>query len=144
MGHHSIDKAGFEKNPQAQPPFNGGDHSDVITPNGIVHRPWGTYQSVCMGERFQVKRIIVNPGEKLSLQFHRHRSEHWTIVSGRAHIVLGEKVRILAPDQSVYIPLGSVHRIENRGKKPVELIEVQYGGYLGEDDIIRLEDIYDR
>lgn len=144
MGRHSINKAKFSESIQAKARFKGSDHSEIITPDGVVHRPWGTYVSVCVGESYQVKRITVNPGEKLSLQFHNYRSEHWTIVSGRAHIVLGKIETVMAPDESIYIPLGTVHRIENRGKETVELIEVQYGGYLGEDDIVRLEDVYNR
>jgi mannose-1-phosphate guanylyltransferase/mannose-6-phosphate isomerase len=109
-----------------------------------VHRPWGYYESIDMGERFQVKRIVVIPGGKLSLQKHRHRSEHWVVVRGTAEITIGENVRQVHENESVYIPIGSVHRLANQGKIPLELIEVQTGSYLGEDDIERIEDIYKR
>jgi mannose-1-phosphate guanylyltransferase/mannose-6-phosphate isomerase len=109
-----------------------------------VHRPWGYYESIDMGERFQVKRIVVIPGGKLSLQKHRHRSEHWVVVRGTAEITIGENVCQVHENESVYIPIGSVHRLANQGKIPLELIEVQTGSYLGEDDIERIEDIYKR
>jgi mannose-1-phosphate guanylyltransferase/mannose-6-phosphate isomerase len=109
-----------------------------------VHRPWGYYESIDMGERFQVKRIVVIPGGVLSLQKHRHRSEHWVVVRGTAEVTIGEQVRAVHENESVYIPIGSVHRMANKGKIPLELIEVQTGSYLGEDDIERLEDIYKR
>ncbi len=109
-----------------------------------VHRPWGYYESIDMGERFQVKRIVVIPGGILSLQKHRHRSEHWIVVRGTAEVTIGEQVRAVHENKSVYIPIGSVHRMANKGKIPLELIEVQTGSYLGEDDIERLEDIYKR
>ncbi|HEY6024604.1 MAG TPA: mannose-1-phosphate guanylyltransferase/mannose-6-phosphate isomerase [Pseudolabrys sp.] len=109
-----------------------------------VHRPWGYYESIDIGERFQVKRIVVIPGGILSLQKHRHRSEHWVVVRGTAEVTIGEQVRAVHENESVYIPIGSVHRMANRGKIPLELIEVQTGSYLGEDDIERLEDIYKR
>jgi mannose-1-phosphate guanylyltransferase/mannose-6-phosphate isomerase len=109
-----------------------------------VHRPWGYYESIDMGERFQVKRIVVVPGGVLSLQKHRHRSEHWIVVRGTAEVTIGENVRPVHENESIYIPIGSVHRMANRGKIPLELIEVQTGSYLGEDDIERIEDIYKR
>jgi mannose-1-phosphate guanylyltransferase/mannose-6-phosphate isomerase len=109
-----------------------------------VHRPWGYYESVDMGERFQVKRIVVIPGGILSLQKHRHRAEHWVVVRGTAEVTIGKQVRAVHENESVYIPIGSVHRLANKGKIPLELIEVQTGSYLGEDDIERLEDIYKR
>ncbi len=109
-----------------------------------VHRPWGYYESIDMGERFQVKRIVVNPGGILSLQKHRHRAEHWVVVRGTAEVTIGEQVRAVHENKSVYIPIGSVHRMANKGKIPLELIEVQTGSYLGEDDIERLEDVYKR
>jgi len=109
-----------------------------------VHRPWGYYESVDMGERFQVKRIVVIPGGILSLQKHRHRSEHWVVVRGTAEVTINEQVRAVHENESVYIPIGSVHRMANKGKIPLELIEVQTGSYLGEDDIERLEDVYKR
>jgi len=108
------------------------------------HRPWGWYETLCLGGRFQVKRIMVKPGGILSLQSHMHRSEHWVVVAGTARVVVGEEVRLLSENQSVYIPLGATHRMENPGKVPMYLIEVQTGAYLGEDDIQRYEDVYQR
>ncbi|QNP41421.1 mannose-1-phosphate guanylyltransferase/mannose-6-phosphate isomerase [Lysobacter solisilvae (ex Woo and Kim 2020)] len=109
-----------------------------------VYRPWGSYDSIGVGERFQVKRIVVKPGAALSLQKHAHRAEHWIVVSGVAEVTCDERVFDLRENESTYIPLGSVHRLRNRGSEPVELIEVQSGTYLGEDDIVRLEDVYGR
>lgn len=109
-----------------------------------VARPWGAYDSVDSGPRFQVKRIVVNPGASLSLQKHHHRAEHWIVVSGTAEITNGDQVLLLTENQSTYIPLGQVHRLANPGKVPLEIIEVQSGSYLGEDDIVRLEDTYGR
>jgi mannose-1-phosphate guanylyltransferase/mannose-6-phosphate isomerase len=109
-----------------------------------IHRPWGYYESIDMGERFQVKRIVVIPGGILSLQKHYHRAEHWVVVRGTAEVTIGEQVRAVHENESVYIPIGSVHRMANKGKIPLELIEVQTGSYLGEDDIERLEDVYKR
>ncbi len=109
-----------------------------------VYRPWGSYESMDIADRFQVKRITVKPGQKLSLQKHHHRAEHWVVVRGTAQIVNGDKEMLLSEDQSTYIPIGNVHRLSNPGKIPLELIEVQTGPYLGEDDIVRLEDVYDR
>jgi mannose-1-phosphate guanylyltransferase/mannose-6-phosphate isomerase len=109
-----------------------------------VHRPWGSYQSVDMGERHQVKRIIVKPGGRLSLQKHHHRSEHWIVVRGAARVTVNELVKTVHENESIYIPIGATHRMENPGKIPLELIEVQTGSYLGEDDIIRIEDDYER
>jgi mannose-1-phosphate guanylyltransferase/mannose-6-phosphate isomerase len=109
-----------------------------------VHRPWGSYQSIDNGERHQVKRIIVKPGSRLSLQKHKHRSEHWIVVRGAARVTVNELVKIVHENESIYIPIGSVHRLENPGKILLELIEVQTGSYLGEDDIIRIEDDYQR
>ncbi len=109
-----------------------------------VTRPWGWYDSVDAGERFQVKRIVVKPGASLSLQMHHHRAEHWIVVSGTAEVTVGDKVTLLAENQSTYIPLGHKHRLRNPGKVPLELIEVQSGSYLGEDDIVRFEDTYGR
>ncbi|HEX5210265.1 MAG TPA: mannose-1-phosphate guanylyltransferase/mannose-6-phosphate isomerase [Pseudolabrys sp.] len=109
-----------------------------------VHRPWGYYESIDMGERFQVKRIVVIPGGKLSLQKHRHRAEHWVVVRGTAEVTIGDNIKAVHENESVYIPIGSVHRLANQGKIPLELIEVQTGSYLGEDDIERIEDIYKR
>ena len=109
-----------------------------------VYRPWGSYDGVDAGERFQVKRIVVNPGASLSLQMHHHRAEHWVVVSGRARVTCDERVFMLEENQSTFIPLGSRHRLENPGATPLELIEVQSGAYLGEDDIVRFDDIYGR
>jgi mannose-1-phosphate guanylyltransferase / mannose-6-phosphate isomerase len=109
-----------------------------------VHRPWGSYQSVDNGERHQVKRITVKPGGRLSLQKHHHRSEHWIVVRGAAQVTVNDLVKIVHENESIYIPIGSTHRLENPGKIPLELIEVQTGSYLGEDDIIRIEDDYRR
>jgi len=109
-----------------------------------VHRPWGWYDSIDEGGRFKVKRIQVNPGARLSLQKHHHRAEHWVVVSGTAEITNGDKVLLLTENQSTYIPLGVVHRLANPGTIPLEIIEVQSGGYLGEDDIVRFEDKYGR
>ncbi|MDE3081210.1 MAG: mannose-1-phosphate guanylyltransferase/mannose-6-phosphate isomerase, partial [Paracoccaceae bacterium] len=108
------------------------------------HRPWGWFESLVIGGRFQVKRIVVHPGAALSLQSHHHRSEHWIVVEGTAKVTLDETVKLVTENQSVYIPLGAVHRMENPGKVPMVLIEVQTGSYLGEDDIIRYEDVYAR
>ena len=109
-----------------------------------VYRPWGAYDSIDNGERFQVKRITVKPGAQLSLQKHYHRAEHWIVVKGTALVTNGDKEILLTENQSTYIPIGAVHRLENPGKFDLELIEVQSGGYLGEDDIVRLEDTYGR
>jgi mannose-1-phosphate guanylyltransferase/mannose-6-phosphate isomerase len=109
-----------------------------------VHRPWGWYDSIDSGPRFQVKRIMVKPGASLSLQMHYHRAEHWIVVTGTAEITNGDKVLVLSENQSTYIPLGQVHRLANPGRVPLEIIEVQSGSYLGEDDIVRYEDTYGR
>ena len=108
------------------------------------HRPWGFFETLILGGRFQVKRIVVTPGAALSLQSHVHRSEHWIVVAGTARVTIDDTVRLVCENESVYIPLGAVHRMENPGKVPMELIEVQTGTYLGEDDIIRYEDVYSR
>jgi mannose-1-phosphate guanylyltransferase/mannose-6-phosphate isomerase len=126
-----VDKLKAEKRPEAT------DHKRV-------HRPWGYYESIDIGERFQVKRIVVIPGGTLSLQKHRHRAEHWVVVRGTAEVTIGEKVGAVHENESVYIPIGSVHRLANKGKIALELIEVQTGSYFGEDDIERLDDIYKR
>jgi mannose-1-phosphate guanylyltransferase/mannose-6-phosphate isomerase len=109
-----------------------------------VYRPWGWYDSIDQGRRDQVKRIMVKPGASLSLQMHHHRAEHWIVVSGTAEVTVGDKVVLLAENQSIYIPLGETHRLRNPGKLPLEIIEVQSGSYLGEDDIVRFEDTYGR
>lgn len=110
----------------------------------LVHRPWGSFQSLANGPRYQVKRILVKPGAKISLQKHHHRAEHWVVVKGTAKIVCGDETLLLSENQSTYIPLGVVHRLENPGRIDLEIIEVQSGSYLGEDDIVRLEDHYGR
>jgi mannose-1-phosphate guanylyltransferase/mannose-6-phosphate isomerase len=109
-----------------------------------VYRPWGWYDGVDSGQRFQVKRIGVKPGASLSLQMHHHRAEHWIVVSGTAKVTKGEEVFLVTENQSTYIPLGVTHRLENPGVVPLEMIEVQSGSYLGEDDIVRFEDTYGR
>ena len=109
-----------------------------------VYRPWGSYESLVAGQGFQVKRIIVNPGQQLSLQMHHHRAEHWVVVRGTAEVINGEQSLLLKEDQSTYIPVGAKHRLTNPGKFSLELIEVQSGSYLGEDDIVRFEDVYGR
>ena len=109
-----------------------------------VYRPWGCYEGIDLGDRFQVKRITVNPGGKLSLQMHHHRAEHWIVVSGTAQVTCGDEVKLLSENQSTYIPIGMTHRLENPGRLPLHLIEVQSGSYLGEDDIVRYEDVYKR
>ena len=109
-----------------------------------VYRPWGSYEGVDQGKRHQVKNIMVKPGEKLSVQMHHHRAEHWIVVSGTANITIGDTTKLVTENESVYIPLGEVHALENPGKIPLELIEVQTGSYLGEDDIVRFTDRYGR
>ncbi len=109
-----------------------------------MHRPWGTYQTICRGDRFHVKKIVVEPGGKLSLQKHYHRAEHWVVVRGTAEVTVDDKVFTVNENESTYLPCGSVHRLANPGRIPLELIEVQTGSYLGEDDIVRLEDVYSR
>ena len=108
------------------------------------HRPWGWFESLVVGDRFHVKRIVVHPGAALSLQSHHHRAEHWIVVEGTARVTIDDEVKLVTENQSVYIPLGAVHRMENPGKVPMALIEVQTGNYFGEDDIIRYEDVYAR
>ena len=109
-----------------------------------AHRPWGSYQSLDQGERYQVKRIVVKQGGRLSLQMHHHRAEHWVVVRGTARVTIGDNVTFLHENESIYVPSGARHRLENPGKIDLELIEVQTGSYLGEDDIVRIEDDYHR
>jgi mannose-1-phosphate guanylyltransferase/mannose-6-phosphate isomerase len=109
-----------------------------------VYRPWGSYESLVSDGRFQVKRIVVNPGHTLSLQMHHHRAEHWIVVKGSAKVTCDEREFLLSEDQSTYIPLGNRHRLANPGVIPLEIIEVQTGSYLGEDDIVRFDDVYGR
>jgi mannose-1-phosphate guanylyltransferase/mannose-6-phosphate isomerase len=119
------------------------DRTEHRTPQR-VQRPWGCYEDIDAGERFRVKRITVDPGQKLSLQYHHHRAEHWVVVSGTARVTRGEQVILLTENQSIFIEVGQMHRLENPGKVPLQLIEVQTGTYLGEDDIVRVEDVYQR
>ncbi|AZN36843.1 mannose-1-phosphate guanylyltransferase/mannose-6-phosphate isomerase [Iodobacter ciconiae] len=123
--------------------LNQAGRSESVT-HRRVYRPWGSYEGIDAGSRFQVKRIVVNPGASLSLQMHYHRAEHWIVVKGTARVVNGDQEILLSENQSTYIPLGTTHRLENPGKMPLELIEVQSGSYLGEDDIVRFEDVYGR
>ena len=116
---------------------------EAVTHNR-VYRPWGFYESLIQGDRFQVKRIVVYPGRQLSLQKHFHRAEHWVVVNGSALVTRDAETVLLRENESIYLPLGCVHRLENPGRIPLTLIEVQSGGYLGEDDIVRLEDTYGR
>jgi len=109
-----------------------------------AHRPWGTYTVLETDDKYKIKRIVVHPGKRLSLQKHFHRSEHWIVVSGTALITMGEKEFLLKPNESTYIPIGEIHRLENPGKVDVVLIEVQVGSYLGEDDIVRIQDDFKR
>jgi mannose-1-phosphate guanylyltransferase/mannose-6-phosphate isomerase len=117
---------------------------DETSAHRQVFRPWGSYDSIDIGERFQVKRIVVNPGAKLSLQMHHHRAEHWIVVQGTARVTRGDREFLLGENESTYIPMGTTHRLENPGKVPLHLIEVQSGTYLGEDDIVRYDDTYGR
>jgi mannose-6-phosphate isomerase-like protein (cupin superfamily) len=110
----------------------------------VVHRPWGTYEVIDAGSNFQVKHIMVKPGHKLSLQMHRHRAEHWIVVEGTAQVTCGERQSLLRPNETLYVPIGTRHRLENPGEIPLRVIEVQAGAYLGEDDIVRFEDTYGR
>jgi mannose-1-phosphate guanylyltransferase/mannose-6-phosphate isomerase len=120
------------------------DNRREATEHRRIYRPWGYFQGVDVGPRYQVKRIVVNPGGKLSLQKHHHRSEHWVVVKGTAQVAINEDTRIVHENESIYVPIGSVHRLANPGRIPLELIEVQVGSYLGEDDIVRLDDVYHR
>jgi mannose-1-phosphate guanylyltransferase / mannose-6-phosphate isomerase len=121
------------------------DVAPAVTADHLkVHRPWGSYQSLDDGERFHVKRIVVKPGGRLSLQLHHHRAEHWVVVRGTARVTIGDEVKVLHENESIYVPSGARHRLENPGKIDLEVIEVQTGSYLGEDDIVRFEDDYHR
>jgi mannose-1-phosphate guanylyltransferase/mannose-6-phosphate isomerase len=110
----------------------------------LMYRPWGNYQRIDIGSRFQVKRITVKPGARLSLQKHFHRAEHWVVVRGTAEVTVDEQISLVHENEAIYLPIGCVHRLANPGKIPLELIEVQVGSYTGEDDIIRIEDVYGR
>ncbi|MGC2062685.1 MAG: mannose-1-phosphate guanylyltransferase/mannose-6-phosphate isomerase [Thermodesulfovibrionales bacterium] len=118
--------------------------ADELLEHVTVNRPWGSYTVLEVGQRYKIKRIVVNPGAKLSCQLHHHRSEHWVVVAGTARVTLGEKTFNVHPNESTYVPVSQTHRLENPGKVPLELIEVQSGDYMGEDDIIRLDDVYGR
>jgi mannose-1-phosphate guanylyltransferase len=120
------------------------NHAPLTSTHREVYRPWGVYDSIDNGSRYQVKRITVKPGAKLSVQMHHHRAEHWIVVSGTAKVTINDNTKLVAENESVYIPIGAVHALENPGRIPLELIEVQSGGYLGEDDIVRFEDKYGR
>jgi mannose-1-phosphate guanylyltransferase/mannose-1-phosphate guanylyltransferase/mannose-6-phosphate isomerase len=120
------------------------DNHPAATSSPLVHRPWGHFQTVELGERYQVKRITVNPGAKLSLQKHYHRAEHWVVVNGTAAVTRDSETMLLKENESIFLPLGCVHRLENPGRIPLNLIEIQSGSYLGEDDIVRFEDLYAR
>jgi mannose-1-phosphate guanylyltransferase/mannose-6-phosphate isomerase len=135
------DRAQDVKNAVAELKSKGKAQAETLPRD---YRPWGWYESIAIGPRFQVKRIVVKPGAALSLQSHNHRSEHWVVVEGTSRVTVGDEVKIVTENQSVYIPLGAIHRMENPGKVPMILIEVQTGTYLGEDDITRYEDIYSR
>jgi mannose-1-phosphate guanylyltransferase/mannose-6-phosphate isomerase len=125
------------------------DHLRNVAPHVIkdhlnVHRPWGSYRSLDNGSRYQVKRIVVKPHGRLSLQMHHHRAEHWIVVRGTALVTVGDETRVVHENESTFIPIGAKHRLENPGKIDLELIEVQSGSYLGEDDIVRFDDDYRR
>jgi mannose-1-phosphate guanylyltransferase / mannose-6-phosphate isomerase len=119
-----------------------GRHEAVA--HNRLYRPWGFFESIIQGERFQVKRLVVAPGRKLSLQKHFHRAEHWVVVNGSALVTRDDETLLVRENESIYLPLGCVHRLENPGKIPLTLIEVQSGAYLGEDDIVRFDDVYKR
>ncbi|MCG8504792.1 MAG: cupin domain-containing protein, partial [Sphingomonadales bacterium] len=119
------------------------DREERLT-HTVVYRPWGSYETTDLGERFQTKRLVLNPGAKLSLQKHHHRAEHWIVVRGSARVTCDDRVFMLSENESTFIPVGAKHRLENPGKIPLHIIEVQSGSYLGEDDIIRFEDTYGR
>ncbi|NJN40415.1 MAG: mannose-1-phosphate guanylyltransferase/mannose-6-phosphate isomerase, partial [Gammaproteobacteria bacterium] len=138
-----ADRAEAEKVKDIVGHLDGANRTEHLT-HTRVYRPWGYYESIDTGERFQVKRIMVKSGAALSLQMHHHRAEHWIVVSGTARVTRGEEVVLLSENESTYIPIGTKHRLENPGKVPLFLIEVQSGGYLGEDDIVRFEDLYRR
>ena len=118
--------------------------SELINVHTLAHRPWGTYEVLLDHEQYKIKRIIVNPGKRLSLQKHYHRNEHWIVVSGTATVTVGKEIKLIRPNESTYIKMGEIHRLENQGKIPVVLIEAQVGEYTGEDDIVRIEDDFER
>ena len=135
------DRAGEVKQIVARLKASGRNEHQV---HREVYRPWGQYDSIDHGDRYQVKRITVKPGQKLSVQMHHHRAEHWIVVKGTARVTLDGQDRLLTENESIYLPVGSVHALENPGKIALEMIEVQVGSYLGEDDIVRLQDRYGR
>jgi mannose-6-phosphate isomerase-like protein (cupin superfamily) len=120
------------------------DNHPAAASSPLVHRPWGHFQTIELGERYRVKRITVKPGAKLSLQKHFHRAEHWVVVNGTAAVTRDGESLLLKENESVFLPLGCVHRLENPGRIPLNLIEIQSGPYLGEDDVVRFEDLYAR
>ena len=120
------------------------NNQKLVSGKARHYRPWGYYESLDLGPCHQVKRLVVNPGGRLSLQKHLHRSEHWTVVGGTAEVTLDNEFWVLEANQTTYIPVGAVHRVGNPGKRTLTIIEVQYGSYLGEDDIVRLDDVYGR
>ena len=123
--------------------LNASGRDESVT-HRKVYRPWGSYERIDQGDKFQVKRIVVRPGASLSLQMHHHRAEHWIVVQGAAEVTLDGKTSLVHENESIYLPIGSVHRLANPGKIDLELVEVQTGSYLGEDDIVRIEDVYNR
>lgn len=135
------DRAQDVKNAVGELKAKGASQADTLPRD---YRPWGWYERIALGQRFQVKRIVVNPGAALSLQSHNHRAEHWVVVKGSAKVTISNNVQTITENQSVYIPTGTIHRLENPGKIPMTLIEIQTGSYFGEDDIIRYDDVYDR
>ena len=118
--------------------------SELTQVHTLAHRPWGTYEVLLSHDNYKIKRIVVKPGKRLSLQKHFHRNEHWIVVSGTATVTVGDEVKLIRPNESTYIKMGEVHRLENQGKIPVVLIEAQVGEYTGEDDIVRIEDDFKR
>lgn len=142
---NSLPALGFDtKTPQMASARLEMSKADALDNCARCERPWGHYETLSLGNRFQVKSIVVKPGGQLSLQSHMHRSEHWIVVEGTGSVVVNEEERLLSENESIYIPLGAIHRLSNHGKVPLQLIEVQTGTYLGEDDIVRFEDIYER
>jgi mannose-1-phosphate guanylyltransferase/mannose-6-phosphate isomerase len=118
--------------------------ADELIEHVTVNRPWGSYTVLEVGQRYKIKRIVVNPGAKLSSQLHHHRSEHWVVVAGTAKVTINGKTFNVHPNESTFVPTSGTHRLENPGKVPLEMIEVQSGDYMGEDDIIRFDDVYGR
>jgi mannose-1-phosphate guanylyltransferase/mannose-6-phosphate isomerase len=138
-----ADKSRAQDVKQVVDALKAADRPEAIA-HKLVHRPWGTYETVDCGPGYQVKQIVVNPGGRLSLQMHHKRAEHWIVVEGEGQVTCDDKVFTLKANQSTFIPLGAKHRLENFGTGPLKLIEVQCGSYLGEDDIVRFDDVYGR